>query len=392
MVQRILVLCIILPLIAAADDIVTLFDRVTQSDLYNSQKETIEKELQNKRAALYSDGWSIGGGTTYADFDSGENGMEYQLTLSKEIMIHSSQLATLFKQNKNYAQILKKVKENRLKALIFRLYGQYCITMDSLQTKGELAATYDLLNTQIQKGVELGEFSSNKAIMSKLQYQNIILEISKLESRLQEYEAQIKSLVEFDGQFECGNHSLDFNKLFLPESSAYIDLLQKQKEAARTTLDVASNKLRTASADLSYTQELDTQRYTLNLTLPLSYDNTQYEANKASALHNYTALNYRIKALLKRYKEETEALKTRLNIYHEHVSKTEASIKQDSSTLIYQSGLRFKAGEESLIEMLKATQTRLQIAETILLFKQQRHQAVSDYLYNYAINPQGVLK
>ena len=390
--KLLLLLYVVLPLTVTAENISTLFERVTQSDLYNSQTQTIEKNMQNTKASLYNDGWTIGGGTTYATFDSGNKGMEYQLVIGKDIMIHHSQLKELLHNSENYAKMLKKVKENQLKALIFRLYDEYCITMDSLQTKGELVSIYDTLDTQIKKGVELGEFSSNKSIMANLAFQNLILEISKIESQLQEYEIKIKSLVPFNGQFQCENYTLNVNKLFAPESSVYFDLLQQQKQTALNTLDIASNKLQSMNVNMAYAKELDTQRYTLNFSVPLSFDNTRYEANKASTMHNYSALNYQITSFAKRYKEETKALKTRLNIYKEHVSKTEKSIRNNSNKLIKQSNLRFKAGEESLIEILKATQIQLEIVDTILQFKQQRHRAVSDYLYNYAINPQGVLQ
>ena len=390
--KLLLLLYIILPFALMAENISTLFERATQSDLYHSQIETIETNIQNKKASLYNDGWTIGGGTTYASFDNGNKGVEYQLSIGKDIMLHHSQLNQLLQSRKKYATMLKKVKENQLKALIFRLYGAYCITMDSLQTKGELVAIYDTLNIQIKKGVALGEFSSNKAIMANLSFQNLILEISKIESQLQEYEAKIKSLVPFNGQFECENHRLNLEQLFTSESSVYSDLLQKQKQTALSRLDVASNKLQSVNVNMSYSRELDIHRYTVNLSVPLSFDNTGYEANRASSIHNYSALNYQIDSFTKHYKEDTKALKTRLNIYKEHVSKTEESIKNDSYKLIKQSNLRFQAGEESLIEILKATQIQLQIVDTILQFKQQRHSAVSSYLYNYAINPQGVLQ
>jgi outer membrane protein TolC len=124
--------------------------------------------------------------------------------------------------------------------------------------------------------------------------------------------------------------------------------------------------------------------------MPLTFDNTQYEAKKARAAHNYSSLNYEISSFKKRYEEETKALKTRLNVYKVHVSATEESIRVSSDKLIRQSNLRFKAGEESLIEILKATETKLQMIDTILQLKLKRHEAVSNYLYNYAIDPQGV--
>jgi len=40
--------------------------------------------------------------------------------------------------------------------------------------------------------------------------------------------------------------------------------------------------------------------------------------------------------------------------------------------------------------MLKAAETKLQMIETILDLKTKRHEAVSNYLYNYAIDPERV--
>ena len=54
--------------------------------------------------------------------------------------------------------------------------------------------------------------------------------------------------------------------------------------------------------------------------------------------------------------------------------------------------MRFRAGEESLISMLKATETKLQMIETILELKIDRHNAVAKYMYDYAIDPKGVSK
>jgi hypothetical protein len=200
----ILFICFILPISLFGEDMFTLFERISQSDVYKNQTQTIDATLQNTKASLYNDSWSVGAGVTYADFDDGSNaGAEYQLVIGKDVMLNNSKINKLLKHNSNYSQILKLVKKNQLKALIVRLYGDYCITMDALQAKGELAVVYDTINSQIKKGVELGEFPSNKSIMANLAFQNLILEISKVESQLQDYEAKIKSIVEFDGQFEC---------------------------------------------------------------------------------------------------------------------------------------------------------------------------------------------
>ena len=57
--------------------------------------------------------------------------------------------------------------------------------MNASQAKGELALVYEEVQNQIDKGVKFGEFDDSKATMAHLTYQNLDLEISKLETELE---------------------------------------------------------------------------------------------------------------------------------------------------------------------------------------------------------------
>ncbi len=85
-------------------------------------------------------------------------------------------------------------------------------------------------------------------------------------------------------------------------------------------------------------------------------------------------------------------MENRLEIYTKYLKTSDKLIRDSSNTLIKQSNMRFRAGEESLISMLKATETKLQMIETILELKIDRHNAVAKYMYDYAIDPKGVSK
>ena len=379
-----------IPALIFADSISTLFDRVEQSDLYKSRSEAIDAEFEQKRASVYNDGWRVGGDLTYADVkDGSDSGAEYSVTVGKDFMLSGSKIEALLKEEKNYAKMLKEIEKNRIKARLWELYGSYCITMKALQAKGELGVIYDEMNRYIDKGVRFGEFDASKSIMAHLALENLNLQISELDSSLQDYEAQIEAIVPFDGQFECSRLKPNFNKLFDPKYSALWPMLEGKVTSAKKMVELSGNRTQTLGVDGTYVDEIDTRRYVLSLSIPLAFG-SKNEAERAAAMHTFAAARHELEAFQKRYAQDTKALKTRLDIYRNHVTNTESSIRLSTDTLISQSRMRFVAGEESFISMLKAAETKLQMIETILDLKTKRHEAVSNYLYNYAIDPERV--
>jgi len=380
----------LVPALIFADSISTLFDKVEQSALYKSRSEAIDAEFEQKKASVYNDGWRVGGDLAYADVkDVSDSATEYSVSIGKDFMLSGSKIEALLKEEKNYAKMLKEIEKNRIKARLWQLYGSYCITMKALQAKGELGVIYDEMNRYIDKGVRFGEFDASKSITAHLALENLNLQISELDSRLQDFKAQIEAIVPFDGQFECRRLRPDFNKLFDPKYSALWPMLEGKVTSAKKMVELSGNRTQTLGVDGAYVDEIDTRRYVLSLSIPLAFG-AKNEAERAAAMHTFAAARYELEAFQKRYAQDTKALETRLDIYRNHVTNTESSIKLSTDTLISQSHMRFVAGEESFISMLKAAETKLQMIETILELKTKRHEAVSNYLYNYAIDPERV--
>ncbi|MDF1877100.1 TolC family protein [Sulfurimonas sp. SAG-AH-194-L11] len=383
---------IALPLLLMAENLEVLYPKVKTSNIYKSKNEAIKTKFQNKSASLYKDSWQIGAGLGYADVrDGSDNGSEYQLSLGKSFTLNSGGVDDFVRQNSHYASLQTEILENRLSAQLWRLYGNYCITMDALQAKAELASVYDAISKHIQKGVEYGEFDSGKAIMAQLSLENVNLQISKLENILQQYELSIKRVVPFDGQFECKSLEVDLGKLFDPEYSALLPMLQSKKNV--DTLSSTITKQSTNSLNLNglYTREIDTDRYMLNISMPLAIGEKN-QARRAAAMSQLEATNYEMAYFQNSYKNETITLKRRLEIYKKYLFTSEEYIKKNADILIEQSNMRFRAGEESFISMLKATQTKLQMIETILGLKIDRHNAVAKYMNDYAVNPKEIIK
>ena len=382
----------LLPVIIMAESLDTLYEKVPTSNLYKSKIEALHASFENKKAALYEDSWSIGGMAGYADVKDGSDaGTEYALSVGKDFNLNSSSVDALIKESGVYYNFKAQALKNRLEVKLWQLYGNYCTTMEALQAKAELSSVYDAILTHIQKGVEYGEFDSGKAIMAKLALENLNLQISKLENSVQNYESQIKVIVPFDGQFECHHIRPNLYKLFDPEYSALWPMLENKLQSSQTALRLAKLSANSVNVNATYSNEIDTDRYMLNLSVPLNYG-SKNEAKRAAAMSNAASVSYELEALRNSYRYESSALKSRLDIYTKYLTSTEISIKKSADLLIKQSNMRFKAGEESFIAMLKATETKLQMIEAILELKIDRHNAVAKYMYEYAIDPHGVSK
>jgi len=378
--------------VVQAEPLAMLLKKIPKSPLYLSQTAAIEADAAQERAEALPDGWQIGTDLAYADVkDGSDNGAEYGVRLGRDFSLHYPTLHELLRQSRHYARMRKTAVKNRLKAKVWYLYHDYCLTMRAIQAKGELGVVYDEMARHIDKGVRFGEFDASKSIMAHLALENLNLQIAELDSRLKEYEARIEAIVPFDGQFACRLRQPDIDAFFNPERSALWPMLRARTQNAKARMKKAAERVPLLGVEGAYTDELDTRRYTLSLTLPLAFG-AKNEAERAAAMQRYEAARRELEAFKNRYAQQTRALKQRLEIYLRHVKAGEKSIALSSDTLIEQSRMRFKAGEESLIGMLKAAETKLQMIETILNLKQSRLEAVYRYLDEYAVDPEGAMQ
>lgn len=386
------ILILLLPYIAMAENIGVLYEKVPQSTSYKSKLATLNAEYQSTKADASAGGFNVNGGVTYADLkDHSDSGVEYEVAISKEIFINSSKIDNFLQQSDTYKNLQANSLKNRYKVKIWQLYGDYCVAMEALQAKAELSSVYDDIKAHMQKGAEYGEFDNSKVVMSTLALESLNLELSKLENLVQMYESQIKVLVDFDGQFECKNLEADIDKLFDPEYSALWPVLETNVQKSDAALKVSQQTFNSVNVEAKYTDELDTNRYMVGLSIPLNFGEKN-EAKRAKAMSEMSAANYELESLRNQYRHESSALKSRLDIYKKYLLSSEKIIVAQANQLINQSNMRFMAGEESFLSMIKATETKLKMIETILDLKLQRHNAVAQYMYEYSIDPQGVKK
>ncbi|WP_456402001.1 TolC family protein [Hydrogenimonas sp.] len=375
--------------ILAAQNLKELYREVERSPLFQSRVEAIDAESARAASQRYEDGWSVGADLARAfPKEGGSSGTEYALSVGKEFNLRRSVLGRLLKQNRIYHELRKRVELNRLKSRLFGLYGSYCIDAEALAAQKHLAAIYREMLKQIDTGVRFGEFDASKALMAHLALENLNLKIVETESRMKWIEGEISGIVPFDSRAECPVTEPGLRDLLDPENSAYAPLLGLRETLSKEALTLSRSRVPKIGLSATYSDEIDTRRATLGLSVPLSFGKRS-EAERVAALHDYSAAKREKEALERSYRAASEALRKRLGLYTSKVERFEASINLTTETLIEQSRMRFKAGEESFLSLLKAAETKLQMIETLLTLKTKRHEAIIQFIDAYAVDPEG---
>ncbi len=366
-----------------AQDFSTLAKLLQSSPGYLKEMERIEASSYEKMAQLFNPNYRLSGTVGYAKTDDGAKSGEYAVGAGFDISLQS--IAPLLVGLSEWEKIQKEVLLNRARVQLWRLYGNYCIKMEALQAKGELADIYDRVTRLIDKGVRLGEFSASEAIMAHLVQESLNMELIALDNEVRSLEASIKTLVpEFDGTFVCQGLKPNFSKLFLPKSSSLWKLLELNVKNAKINATLYK-KIRSLGVEVEFSKEIDTKRGVITLSLPLAISKAD-ESKRLALLKATNSALYELKDFQNSYKNEKEALKSRLELYEKSLAKTERSMRFSADTLIKQSRLRFRAGEENILSILKAIETKISIIENILKLKLDRHNSVADFMSRYAID------
>ncbi len=377
----------------SAQSLTDLYDEAENSPQYISRAEMIDSQSATAEAERYDDGWSAGADLAGAyPKDGSSSGGEFALSVGKEFNLERSALGSFMRFNKEYAKLRKKVELNRIKARIFRLYGEYCIEREALAAQKELAAIYAMMLKQIDTGVRFGEFDASKALMAHMALENLNLKIVETQSRTRKIEGEISSIIFFDkNRAVCSRWNYDLNYLLNPKNSAFYPMLGLKEKRSKEELALSRSRVPKIGVSASYSDEIDTRRATIGISIPLSFGKRS-EAQRMAAMHAYAAARSEAEAIRRAFKSASEALRERLDLYNMRVREFESSIKLTADTLIEQSRMRFKAGEESLLSMLKAAETKLQMIETLIALKTKRHDAVAEFIENYAVDPKGVTR
>lgn len=299
------------------------------------------------------------------------SGYEYEFSLSKEFKLGNIQKLEQ-KQTKlsNEAYTIEAFKgvvsyENSLK----NLYHQYCLEEDYLDAFENKYANFSSLYEKKSRAFREDEISKKELLQLELEKRTLEAELVRLQTRKDDKREMLFSLttINSDNRLSCQDiypivSSIELNDTFSLTQRAY----EKRIESTQVGLKRYSQKLESIELSTGYTKELDRDLYTIGISLPLNFTSNKSEYEKATLLHESSAISLQNEQELQEKSYRVEELKKQLKRLFNDINVKRENINHYQEMLLPLMKKSYNYGESSVIEYLLHEQKLYGLKEKLL--------------------------
>lgn len=299
------------------------------------------------------------------------SGYEYEFSLSKEFKLGNIQKLEQ-KQTKlsNEAYTIEAFKgvvsyENSLK----NLYHQYCLEEDYLDAFENKYANFSSLYEKKSRAFREDEISKKELLQLELEKRTLEAELARLQTRKEDKREMLFSLttINSDNRLSCQDiypivSSIELNDTFSLTHRAY----EKRIESTQVGLKRYSQKLESIELSTGYTKELDRDLYTIGISLPLNFTSNKSEYEKATLLHESSAISLQNEQELQEKSYRVEELKKQLKRLFNDINVKRENINHYQEMLLPLMKKSYNYGESSVIEYLLHEQKLYGLKEKLL--------------------------
>ena len=344
----------------------------------------ISKSLRHDALAMQSrnlantasDPLVLYGEGTRAHPELGDKGYEYAIGLSKNIKLGNIQAQEeKIARLSNEASLLETQSSmidfhNTLK----NLYHHYCI---DTQSYGSLKQNYNDLVTlykKKQKAYRYQEIAKTELLQLESEKNRLHAQLQKMKmmKNINKEKLFMLSKVRYSAKtrLSCKDlypirSSVKLKDTFRLSKSAYKKRLASTKERMKRY----SHALESVNVSAQYGKELDIDKYTIGVSVPLSFTSKRSEHEKAAAMYRHSALEYGYEQKMREKQSMLRELQTQLKSHAfmvKSVSKNYKNYKKSVLPLIKKS---YDLGETSVIEYLLNRQKLYALAEEVYMTK-----------------------
>lgn len=326
--------------------------------LFSLKQDALSQESKNL-ADTASDPFELYGEGTNARPELGSEGYEYAVGISKNI-----KLGNIQDQDQKITRLLSQA--NLLEAqggvINFRnglknLYHQYCI---DVQNYGSFKQSYnDLVKLYKKK-----QKAYNYHEIPKTELMQIESEKNRLYAQLVEIKMMqnIKKQKLFDlskvgysnkSKLSCRDiypirSSVDLKDTFSLSKEAH----EKRLLSTQERMNRYSQGLESVNVSAQYGKELDMDKYTLGISIPLTFSSKRSEHEKAAAMYRHSALEYGYEQNMREKKSMLISLKAQLKSHAFMIKTLSENYKNYKTSLLPLIKKSYDLGETSVIEYL----------------------------------------
>lgn len=342
--------------LASANKHQTLTKALDQERLFLEAKNLADTSLDPME--LY------GSGTKAYPNDGKKEGYEYSVGISKTLPLGDTQEQDeMINRLNNQAYLLEEDKkilsfENSLKSL----YHQHCLDHKNYQSFKQNYQDFVKLYKKKEKAYRYQEISKTELMQleieknrlyAKFQEMQIIQSVSKKKLLiLGRINHSDKTLLSCSDMYPIRESVKLKENLFMLSKEAH----QKRIQSTQTALERHSKALDSVDLSVQYEQEIDIDKYSVGISIPLTFTGRRSEQERVAAMHKNSAIGFQYEQMMVEKKSMFLTLKSTLrnnalmikslknNVYH---------YKKDLLPLIKKS---YDLGETSVIEYLLSRQ------------------------------------
>ena len=300
------------------------------------------------------------------------SGFEYELGFSKELKLGNIQkLEQQQTRLNNEAQIIEQGKyliglSNRLK----NSYHQYCLDANYVHAFQEKYNRFSLLYSKKEMAYKHDEIAKTELLQLELEKSKLENALNNFNQKVEDEKHQLLNLGGFsEGDFISCQELYPLEEQIIFDES-YLALTEKafkkRIESRQVGLRRHSNKLESVELSMGYLKEIERDVYTVSVSIPLTLSSRQSEYERASLMHETSALSFQNEQLIAQKEYDVKTLQNRLRRNFNAIQSTQNSIEQYKNSLLPLMKKSYDYGESSVVEYLLSQQQLSQQEEKLL--------------------------
>jgi len=369
MIYRLVRQVIFLSLIAqiGSASTITLKKILRSANEHNALSRSLEQDALAQEAKnladTASDPFELYGEGTQARPVLGKDGYEYAIGISKNI-----KLGTIQAQEQRMTRLANQANLLEAQGAVVNfhnglknLYHQYCIDVQNYgcfkQSYNDLVKLY----RKKQKAYKYQEISKTELMQIESEKNRLYAQLQEMKMMQTITKQKLFSLSKVgyskSMKLSCRDiypirNSVKLRNTFTLSKAAHEKRLSSIKERMKRY----SNDFESVNVSVQYGKELDIDKYTLGVSIPLTFSSKRSEHEKAAAMYRHSALEYGYEQNMREkksmLKELTSTLKSQA-LMVKTLSKNHRNYKQKLLPLVKKS---YVLGETSVIEYLLSRQ------------------------------------
>ncbi len=322
--------------------------------------------------------------------DNADGELEYGVGVAKSFLLGDQRTKALQIAKLNNQSISFEL-DNRMLAFSNSLKSQYhqsCLIIEQKRVFEKFFEDFKKLYSKKLKAYKYQEISKKELLQLEIEKEDLKQKLENLKATENIWKQTLFDAIGIKSEttnLSCQDlHPMEFNQndssLLFANS---INSFKSQIEASKRNIKFYDRNFESIELSIDYDDEIDTKKYGVGFSLPLSFSSKKDEHKKISAMHQQKAFILQKKSILIEKNRAFKELKANLENEKKLILSTESRIDRFKSDLLPLIEHSYRLGESSVVEYLLSKQKLWQLQESLNKHKKAYYKSLFE-LYTVA--------